>query len=71
MDKKFTPKTANTFSKVCELERDNLSFGPNWISIEENHVNIYNQKSGHEPTGSIRITKKAFDRFIKFYQTGK
>lgn len=70
-ESKLTPKTANTFNKVCKLERDNVSTKTSWISIDESHVSIYNQKNGHKSTGNVRITKKEFERFIKFYETGK
>lgn len=71
MNKILTPKTANTFNKVCKLERDNISTRKSWMTIESGSVNIYNQTDGCNPTGNVTLTKKEFERFIKFYETGK
>lgn len=74
MSKELTPKTANTFKKICKLKRDNVSTRNSWIMIggdgDPNHITIQNQKVGHEGTGSVVLTKKEFERFIKFYETG-
>jgi hypothetical protein len=35
------------------------------------HITISNQKNGEERTGVVTLTKKEFERFIKFYETGK
>lgn len=70
MSKALTPKTANTFNKICKLRRDNISTRKSWLSITENIVSIYNQKSGEAPSGKIELTKKEFERLIKFYETG-
>jgi hypothetical protein len=71
MDKQLTPKTANTFNKICKLKRDNVSTRFSWISISPNGVHIRNQKSGHPSTGQVDLTRKEFERFIRFYETGK
>lgn len=71
MENKLTPKTANTFNKICKLKRDNVSTPNSWISVDATHVCITNQKNGSASTASVTITKKAFERFIKFYETGK
>lgn len=68
---KLTPKTANTTNKLCQLERDNVSTRNSWVLVEERYVHITNQKSGNPSIGSVRMTKKEFERFIKFYETGK
>ncbi len=68
---KLTPKTANTFNKICKLDRDNLDSRNSWISINEKTVTIFNQRMGESPTGEVTLTKKEFERFIKFYETGK
>lgn len=57
----LTPKTANTFNKLCKLKRDNLHTSKSWILVEENSVSIRNQKSGEESTGNITLTKKEMD----------
>jgi hypothetical protein len=67
----LTPKTANTFNKVFKLERDNVSTRNSWISVSPNRISIYNQKNGQSSTGNVSLTKKEFERFIKFYETGK
>lgn len=67
----LTPKTANSFKKICKLESDGFSTRNSWIALEERHVYIYNQKNGHSATGKVILTKKEFERLIKFYETGK
>lgn len=71
MNKKLTPRTANTFRKVCKLQRDNISTRNSWMLLGGTHVSITNQKTGENPTGNVKLTKKEFERFIKFYETGK
>lgn len=74
MTEKLTPKTANTFNKVCKLKRDNVHTRRSWIMLcgdgNPNHITICNQKNGHPSTGEVTLTKKEFERFIKFYETG-
>jgi len=72
MTKELTPKTANTFNKICKLKRDNISTGKSWMLMSGgNMITLTNQMSGESPTGQIELTKKEFERFIKFYETGK
>jgi len=72
MTKELTPKTANTFNKICKLKRDNVSTRNSWMIMElPDRIIISNQKNGHERTGKITLTKKEFERFIRFYETGK
>lgn len=75
MEKKLTPQTANTFNKICKLKRDNISTRRSWMLLggdgNPNNITIVNQIAGHEKTGSITLTKKEFERMIKFYQTGE
>lgn len=68
---KLTPKTANTFNKICQLKRDNVSTRKSWMLIDERGISICNQKIGETNTGKVRLTRKEFERFIKFYNTGK
>ena len=68
----LTPKTANTFNKICKLKRDNVHTRKSWILLElPNRIIISNQRSGEERTGKVTLTKKEFERFIKFYETGE
>jgi hypothetical protein len=72
MDKKLTPKTANTFNKICKLERDNVSTANSWLLLNGgNKLTICNQRNGDLATGEVTLTKKEFERFIRFYETGK
>lgn len=70
-NKGMTPEKATTSKKICELSRDNISTGKSWILIDEKGVDICNQVPGHSSTGSVRLTRKEFEKFIRFYQTGK
>jgi hypothetical protein len=64
---KLTPQTANTFAKVCKLKRDNISTRSSWILVDDKYVVIVNQRTGQSAKGKVRLTKKEFDKFIKFY----
>lgn len=66
----MTPKMANTFRKICKLKRDNVSTSKSWILIGEKGVSIHNQKNGESSTGKVYLTRKEFERFINFYETG-
>jgi hypothetical protein len=66
-----TPKKANTFKQICKLKRDNVSTRKSWMLLHEGGVTITNQVTGKESTGEVKLTKKEFERFIKFYETGK
>lgn len=69
--KPLTPQTANTENKLCQLKRDNLTYKGHWVMVSEGSVCITKQKMGEEPEWQIEIPKSIFNRFIKFYQTGK
>lgn len=43
--------------------------GTTWILVEDGIVNICNQIQGQKPEGSVGITRKEFEKIIKFYQT--
>lgn len=72
---KLTPRTANTYSKICKLKMDNVSTRKSWMLLAgdgyPNNITICNQKSGEETTGKVILSKKEFERFIKFYETGE
>lgn len=72
METKLTPKTANTNAKIRKLKRDNISTRKSWLSLsgDGKTLNITNQKNGEERTGTVTLTYKEFERFIKFYETG-
>jgi hypothetical protein len=67
----MTPKLANTEAKLFGLKRDNVSTAKSWMLVSEKLIVIANQKKGEERTGKVVLTKKEFERFIKFYETGK
>lgn len=70
--KAFTPKTANTEKQMATLKRDNVSTANSWIMLQPGgKLSIANQRVGGERTGCVTITKKEFERFIKFYETGE
>lgn len=68
----LVPKTANTLNKICKLERDNISTHNSWMLLDDKEkLTIVNQKKGEDVTGTVTLTFKGFERFIKFYETGK
>jgi len=67
----LTPKTANTFNKIYKLKRDNVNTRNSWLLLNGKGLTICNQRSGEGVTGQVKLTRKEFERFIKFYETGK
>lgn len=65
----YSPKTANTIEKVCTLKRDNIDLGDHWCLVDESTVTICRQKSGESPEASIVLSKRDFNRIVKFYTT--
>lgn len=65
----YSPKTANTTKKVCSLKRDNVTVGHHWCLVDEETVTICRQKSGQNPEAMITISKRDFNRIVKFYTT--
>jgi len=71
----LTPQTTSTFNKICKLKRDNVYTRKSWMLLAgdggTNHITIQNQKKAESATGKVVLTRKEFERFIRFYQTGK
>jgi len=67
----IVPKTANTFNRICGMKRDNVTTSKSWMIINVKHVTITNQRSGESLTGQVSLTKKEFEKFIRFYETGQ
>lgn len=64
-----SPKTANTSAKLCTLKRDNIDLGDHWCLVDESTVTICRQKSGESAEASIVLSKRDFNRIVKFYTT--
>lgn len=65
-----TPREALTTKQVCDLPRDNVQHRNFWMLVDEVSVSVAEQKIGEASTGSVRISRAAFDRFVDWYQTG-
>jgi hypothetical protein len=69
--KKLTPIEANTISKTCKLPRDNVSTDEWWMLTDGLHVTICEQMVGSQAENCVRVPKKVFDAFARWYMTGK
>jgi hypothetical protein len=65
----YSPKTANTTAKICTLKRDNLTVGDHWCLVGDDTVTICRQKTGTSAEAEITMTKRDFNRIVKFYTT--
>jgi hypothetical protein len=67
----LVPSQAKNFSQVCQLPTDNAEYGDAWIILDWPSLVIKNQKLGEASTGSVTLSKRQFNRFVKWWQTGK
>lgn len=65
----YSPKTANTTPKLCTLKRDNVTVGDHWCLVDEDTVIIYRQKPGESAEAQVTMSKRDFNRIVKFYTT--
>lgn len=66
----YSPQTANTNAKVCTLKRDNIDVGGNhWCLVDECTVTICRQAPGEAAEATITLSKRDFNRIVKFYTT--
>ena len=67
----MTPIEAKTHDQMCELKRDNVESGDFWMLLGEDKITICEQKAGAKPTQSLTPPRKNFDKFARWYVTGK
>ena len=65
-----TPREAKTFAQICEMPRDNWSYGDFWMMVVGPDVVITKQRSGEMSTEKIKIPRRVFNRFVDIYNTG-
>lgn len=63
-----SPKTARTFNQLCSLRTDNISFPWGWVIVSEDQITIAMQKNGERATATIDISKRDFNRLIRWYE---
>ena len=61
------PRDAKTFDQICKLKRDNVSAIKSWMSINPDYIHICEQRNGEPATASVSISRKAFEKFVDFY----
>lgn len=65
--KSLSPRNANSFDKVCLLNRDNKTVGDCWILTDGSQVSIVQQNLGEAPRQEISIPRAQFNRLIAWY----
>ena len=65
----YSPKTANTTEKLCTLKRDNINLDGHWCLVSEDEVFICKQTPGEAAEARITLSKRDFNRIVKFYTT--
>lgn len=69
--KKVAPQDARTFKQICELPRDNVSWGDFTIMFSgERDIHISEHAVGASPTQRLTIPRHVFEKFVRWYQTG-
>jgi hypothetical protein len=66
----MTPREAETFDQICDLERDNTEIDDYAILVDEAYVYLNEQRVGESPTASIQIPREIFNALIDWYQRG-
>jgi hypothetical protein len=64
----LSPKEARTFSRICSLQRDNITFGDYWMLVQERTVVISKQKVGESRAESAELPRHIFEKFIAWYE---
>ena len=71
MKKTKTPQQARTGRDICSIPRDNLRGRGCWILVEPGRVTLATQRAGESETGMVTLTRRDFDRFVRWYTTGQ
>jgi len=66
-----TPREANTNDKICAMPRDNWTSGHFWMTVDTGRVYLYHQPPGEPAIAKIVMPKRAFNKFVDAYNTGK
>lgn len=70
MEKTLTPKTATTDSKIFKLKQAAIRTKDHWLMVFPEGVLLVAQKDKRKPTAKIELSKKDFNKMVKFYLTG-
>lgn len=66
-----TPIECKTLKDICSLPRDSVDCGDFWILTDGYEISIHEQKIGHESVQKISVPKAIFDKFVRWYTTGR
>lgn len=66
----MTPREADTFDQICDIDRDNTEMGDYSILVDENSVYLNEQAAGEAPTQSIAVPREVFNAFVDWYERG-
>lgn len=64
------PIDAKTDAQIANLGRDNVSYGNFWMILDGSTIRITDQPMGASPVQNLTISRRAFDRFARWYVTG-
>jgi len=68
--KVLSPREAKTDAQFDKLGRDNIDTKDAWILVDAENVHICNQRDGESSTGEVSLSRKDFEKFIDWYNTG-
>lgn len=64
-----SPQEARTFDQVFDLKTDNMDTKEAWILTDGPTVTISTQRAGESATGKVTLSKRDFDRMVRWYLT--
>lgn len=66
-----TPYTAKTDAEISAMPSSVVESGDFWILTDGYHVTLSEQKTGDSPKQYITVPRDIFDKFVRWYITGK
>ena len=70
MSKKLAPMKATTRQLMDRLPRDYAEIGDFAILATEDKIYFDEQKAGKRPVQSFEISRRVFDKLVRWYVTG-
>ena len=57
---------------MAKIPADNMQTKNSWLLFnEDGRITISNQRSGEALTGTVKLTRREFEAFIRFYQRNR
>lgn len=65
----LSPKSATNYRKLLRLQRTITSSPRSWFHLgHAGVIHLVNQRVGNTSTGSVKLTRSEFEKFVAFYE---